>query len=217
MKPKQFLLLGMIFTLTSCGHLLDGRSFIGEMERESDPFLVPGRDFRTVAGDSGRSYRSAHEIMERTPANYRSKEEYEYQRSLMTELTIRENQLNERERLRYQQVAAYLPSESEKIYYLSLTPYERESYIAARTNYSDRRSGRAPASLQASSSFDQHQSTGISMGMSKDHVLGVFGHPHRVDVAGNPRLENERWAFVENGRVRYVYFEGGRVQGWALD
>lgn len=216
MKRHKILIILFCLNLISCTHLFEGRQFISEMDRESDSFLVPGRDFRTVPGDSGQAYRTAEEIMERTPANYRTKEEYEYQRSLMDELQWRENQLTEIEMARYRQVGAYLPSESEKIYYLSLSPYERDSYIQSKSAEVER-NVRAPASMGRPSLFTTHETTSIALGMDKDRVLGVFGHPSRVDVAGNPAHENERWAFVENGRVRYVYFEAGVVQGWALD
>lgn len=216
MKTQKLLIIIFCLSLMSCTHLFEGRSFITEMDRETDSFLVPGRDFRTISGDSGRAYRSAEEIMERTPANYRSKEDYEYQRSLMNELEWRENQLSETEMTRYRQLGAYLPSESEKIYYLSLSRYERESYIQSKSLQTER-NARAPASVKNHSLFNTVETTSIALGMNKDRVLGVFGHPNRVDVAGNPAHENERWAFVENGRVRYVYFEAGVVQGWALD
>lgn len=223
MKTTYFQVFTILLSLSSCAQLIEGRSFISEMDKETDLFLVPGRDFRTVSGDSGKMYRSDHEIMERTPANYRSKEEYLQQKSLLNELTWRENQLSEQERIRYQQVAGYLPTESEKIYFLSLSPYEREDYLNARGAYPSEQAqemghmGRSPASVLSYSSYGESQSTGIALGMNKDRVMDVYGHPTRVDVAGNPRLENERWAFIENGRVRYVYFEGGVVQGWAMD
>lgn len=223
MKHKYFQVLILSLSLTSCAQLLEGRSFISEMDRETDLFLVPGRDFRTVSGDTGRAYRSGQEIMERTPANYRSKEEYLQQKSLLKELSWRESQLSEHERLRYQQVSSYLPTESEKIYFLSLSAFERERYLEARGAFEAEPSppmsslGRFPASGTAPLALEHWQYSSISLGMDKDRVMDIYGHPTRVDVAGNPRLENERWAFIENGRVRYVYFEGGVVQGWAMD
>ena len=57
----------------------------------------------------------------------------------------------------------------------------------------------------------------LFLGMDKKEVVEVWGKPARVEIAGNPKNQNERWSFVEDGNVRQVYFEGGRVQGWALD
>ena len=52
--------------------------------------------------------------------------------------------------------------------------------------------------------------------MSKVQVIDMWGRPARIEVAGNPSNENEKWAFYENGRVKFVYFEGGTVQGWQI-
>ena len=57
----------------------------------------------------------------------------------------------------------------------------------------------------------------LFLGMNKSEVTQVWGKPARVEVAGNPINQNERWSFKEDGNVRQVYFEGGKVQGWALD
>ena len=52
--------------------------------------------------------------------------------------------------------------------------------------------------------------------MSKTEVQRIWGSPSRVDVAGNPKMENERWSFYHNGRVKTVFFESGRVEGWEI-
>lgn len=57
----------------------------------------------------------------------------------------------------------------------------------------------------------------IFYGMGKNDVIRVWGKPGRVEIAGHPSYENERWSFFEGGEVKQVYFESGRVQGWALD
>ena len=41
-----------------------------------------------------------------------------------------------------------------------------------------------------------------------------MGKPMRVEIAGNPRYENERWLYRMNGASKYIYFESGQVQGW---
>lgn len=59
--------------------------------------------------------------------------------------------------------------------------------------------------------------TDIYYGMGKSDVIRAWGKPARVEIAGHPSYENERWSFYEGGEVKQVYFESGRVQGWALD
>ena len=51
-------------------------------------------------------------------------------------------------------------------------------------------------------------------GMSKSDVMNNWGEPRRVEIAGNPSFENERWLYSVNGATKYIYFESGRVQGW---
>ncbi len=242
MKRQTILLNLSVFalmSLTSCSHLYEGRTFIDEMERESDGLFVAGRDFQVVPGDSGQAYRSDEEIMMRTPASYRSKDEFLERQTLQGELARRENNLSEMDRREYQRVSPYLESESERIYYLTLSPRDRSQYIHARiqggiqqdvsaispevTGY-----GRSPASFDLShtvmayepefSSFREISSVpDITLGMDKRTVTQSMGQPTRVEVAGNPRHENERWIYMEGRKQKFVYFEGGRVNGWVLE
>lgn len=208
----------LAFILTSCASLTENRSFVDQMDRNSDGLFVPGRDFRVVPGDSGHAYRSPEEIMERTPASYRSKDQILEQRSLMTELQQREQALNHMERQEYLRAQEFLESESERLYYLSLSTQDRRHYIQARSY------GSPGPSEQISVGHSQffretggyHQSR-LGLGMSKQDVTQAWGQPSRVEVAGNPRHENERWAYIEGRQVRYIYFENGRVNGWTLD
>lgn len=61
------------------------------------------------------------------------------------------------------------------------------------------------------------QNEEIIVGMPKNAVERSWGYPVRVDVAGDPRFENERWAYNRHGTIQYVYFENGQVKGWAAD
>ena len=65
MKNSLFGLM-MVLQLTGCA-FMENRTFITEMEQESDGVFVAGRDFRTVPGDTGKAYRSREDIMMRTP------------------------------------------------------------------------------------------------------------------------------------------------------
>ncbi len=50
--------------------------------------------------------------------------------------------------------------------------------------------------------------------MSKNDIVASLGKPARVEIAGNPSYENERWVYQFNGSSKYIYFESGVVQGW---
>ena len=62
-----------------------------------------------------------------------------------------------------------------------------------------------------------HLERGIQIGMSKTQVEQLWGRPVNIEVAGDPRYENERWSFYHQGKMNYVYFESGEVQGWSLE
>lgn len=199
-----------------CAQLLERRSFIDEMNHE-DAFFMAGRDFRTVPGDSGEMQRNRRDLMARTPASYRSKEEYETQRSLEQELERRENGLSEHERLVYQQAKSVLPTSSERIYYLNLPRHERQNYLRMRMSdaepYAHSDQERRSLSLLEEREMSPPS---LQVGMDKDVVINMMGRPTRVDVAGDPRFENERWIYGQNGSTSYVYFEDGQVHGWTF-
>lgn len=211
----KILSLALIWQLVGCAHMLENRSFIDQMDNQQEDIFVPGEDFAYVPGDSGVPYRSKEEIAMRTPASeYESKRSAENS-SLYRELSYRERRLSVREREMYNFVRDQLETPSEKIYYLSLSPTERREYLDSRkVDYPQvgyRRGGaRGLASLQPV------YRNSLELGMTKDDVVNVWGRPARVEVAGNPTHENERWAFYENGSIKYVYFEGGAVQGWNI-
>lgn len=54
----------------------------------------------------------------------------------------------------------------------------------------------------------------VGMGMTKEEVMDQLGRPSKVEVAGNPENENERWGYLANGAMKYIYFESGYVEGW---
>ena len=65
--------------------------------------------------------------------------------------------------------------------------------------------------------YDLKDNNELLLGMDKKTVMKKWGRPTRIDVAGNPTNENERWSFYYNGKVRQVYFEKGVVNGWVID
>ena len=208
--------------ISGCAGILGGRSFISEMEGQNDRFFAPGQDFRLVSGDSGQISRTPQEIVHRTPASAKTELQLRREKSLKEELIQKEKRLSSRERERYFKIKDQLGSDSEKIYYLDLYPQERDQYLQAkrptisnrpRNSRYKRLPGRGLASLRP-----YHQRRGeLFLGMSKNEVLQTWGRPGKIDIAGNPRYQNERWAFFAGGGVYYVFFEGGIVQGWQLN
>ena len=200
-----------LFLLSGCAAL--ERSFVEEMERDSDGYLVAGRDFPVVGGDTGQAFRSKEEIAKRTPASLRKRTKEKEELSLKEELSQKVEQMDETELATYTQDIKYLPLDSDKLYYLSLGAGDRLQYIQTKKQeyYDDQ--GTAKDIVQ------QHsiRSSEIYLGMSKDEVMHLWGKPTKVQFAGNPKYQNELWYFNEDGSYKQVFFEGGKVNGWALD
>lgn len=210
---KVFLLVGTMALGSSCALMLPDRSFVEQMDTEDDGYYNPGRDFPVVSGDTGEMRRSSEEIKRRTPASERSSRLNKEAMSISEELVKKEDSLSEEELSRYTLDKKFLQTDSDKLYYISLSSNERSDYIA--TKKSDLRDD-----LDLKRNMLQKRSihgAELFLGMDKSEVVEVWGKPARVEIAGNPANQNERWSFREDGSLRQVYFEGGKVQGWALD
>jgi hypothetical protein len=213
MQSYKKLIVGLLLIfMTSCGTLQ--RSFIDQMDRESDGMVVPGKDFPVIGGDSGEVFRNKEEIHLRTPASERGDSRRKNVASIRQELAAKEEALQVEEEIdQYRKDLRFLPSDSDKLYYLSLQGEERSRYIETKKEdtLEDKKGSQ--------NLVDKHSVRGsaLYLGMEKEQVLKNWGRPSKVDIAGNPKLQNERWSFVEDGNIRQVYFEGGKVQGWALD
>lgn len=206
----------VLATVTGCAALLEQRSYIDEMERESDGFFVAGRDFPVTNGDTGEAYRSRAEIKRRTPASSRSKEIEKEKSSLEQELQEKVAQLDDESLQNYYRDTKYLESDSERLYYLSMSGSERTEYINTKiTDLADEETlkGDSREFLKRRSVHSRP----IAQGMTKDDVKELWGKPTRIEVAGHPKFENERWSFFEGSTVKFIYFESGKVQGWSLD
>jgi len=201
----KLVLLMTLSCLMSCA-FMPQRSYLAEMEHDDSSFFEPRKDFNVIPGDEGISWRSDEDWRARTPAD-------EFQLKNEREKKVMENHLRKLEaaqsegaKKHYDQIKKHLPSTSEKIYFLSLRGrVEREEYLSARGIETDSRPliGRAIASQGA-----------LSLGMSKADVESSWGAPVRVDFAGNPQLENERWVYHADGAAKYIFFESGKVGGW---
>lgn len=202
--------------LAGCSGISMNRSFISQMDRESDPLFVPGQDFRLTPGDTGKAYRGRREILRRTPMSIREGNQQD-DPSLYKELYDKESRLNQAEETRYRHVRSYFESPSEKIYYLSLPPRERESYLLSKGIERDEWGPQYLKEAMNPQNMDFLAPSGLSVGMSKGEVLTQWGRPERIDVSGHPQNENERWTFYQSGRSRRVYFESGFVEGWETE
>lgn len=211
---KQLSMLTMTGLLAaSCAAFMPDRSFIEEMNRESDPFLQAGKDFPVVSGDTGEAYRSRDEVKKRTPSSERERKQNLETASIKQELEQKEADIPEELLEQYSKDKKFLPTDSDKLYYLSLGASERSNYIQTKRQDMAEDQGKGQDFVQKRSVHAGE----IYLGMGKSQVVQVWGKPSRVEIAGNPKHQNERWSFVEDGNVKQIYFESGKVQGWALD
>ncbi len=211
-----FLLYLVSFLFYGCSALLEERSFVDEMDRDSDGFFVAGRDFPVTSGDSGEAFRSRSEILKRTPASKRRKAIEDEKLSIENELRDKLAQEDEEDLRKFHRDSEYMESDSEKLYYLSMGAQERTNYVNTKIQeLSDEESLKKDSRefLKRRSVRSQE----IAEGMSKDDVVSLWGKPTKIEVAGHPKFENERWSFAEGGQVKRIYFEAGKVQGWSLD
>lgn len=210
---SKITILSLVMAQYGCSLLIPDRSFIEEMEREDGAFFRPGQDFPVVTGDSGDVYRSREEIKKRTPLSERNQKKIKEELSLEEELKEKEENLSEYENQNYLEAKEYLLTTSDKLYYLSLTEREKARYISTR------KTDLANEVEEKMNMVRRHSihSKKLVVGMEKSEVIELWGKPAKIEIAGNPKFENERWSFLEGGAVRQIYFEGGRLQGWAID
>ena len=208
-----FLLGASLLLATGCSGFLPGRSYIEEMNRESDPILQAGKDFPVVSGDTGEAYRGRSEIQKRTPANERNRKQVKEEESIKEELLQKEANIPEDYLERYTKDKKYLPTDSDKLYYLSLSLAERDNYINLKRQDMQDDQGKGQDFIQKHSIRNGE----LYLGMAKLQVIKLWGKPSHVEIAGNPKNQNERWSFIEDGSIKQIYFESGIVQGWALD
>jgi len=194
---------------SSCA-FLEHRDFENEMSeyRMDDPMFIPHQDFAVVPGDSGRYHRSNDIISSRTPATAQTRDRQIYNESLKRELRGLENNLTDSEYSDYIKYRDQIGGDSEKIYFLRLSKLERINYLGAKAIST-------PRYYTVNENRMAAYSNDIVLGMQKNEVLRSWGQPIRKEVSGDPRYENERWAFRRNGTVSYIYFSGGVVEGWS--
>jgi hypothetical protein len=209
-RPFKSLLFSLTVTqILGCSQFVSHRDYLSEMDQEDSRYFNPRQDFPVVAGDTGRSWATDKEILKRTPASSEDLATERNRLSLEQELNNLEHNLSSTEHSIYQKYRHKLMTTSERIYYLKLPHHDRNDYLVNR-GFVENSPSRSPA---REVKFGL-RSTEIALGMSKEDVKHSWGHPSRVEVAGNPSYENERWLYERNGATKYIYFESGRVEGW---
>ncbi len=207
MTRQFFFILVCLTQLYSCSYL-PGCSYFAEMENEQSDYFTPRKDFAVVVGDTGKDWDTEEEIQARVPKTNEEIAEQKETVRLHEELTQLESRQNSRAYDFYQRHKYKMASTSERIYFLSLPQNERRDYLENR-GYLEVEPERVPASEVR---FGLRMSD-LNQGMSKEDVLESWGNPLKVEVAGNPSHENERWLYDVNGAMKYVYFESGYVAG----
>lgn len=202
---KNLVFLILIMGLTSCSQFKTHRDYVAEMERDDSSFFNPRVDFPVVAGDTGRDWESTSDRKNRTPASVDEIQDNKSRRYLTQELRKLEGQQSDNALEQYEKNKHHFKTTSEKIYFLKLSQFERKDYLASRGFIKEETSPRQIFAMRDSK---------VASGMSKSQVMENWGEPNRVEVAGNPSYENERWLYSVNGATKYIYFESGVVRGW---
>ena len=202
---KNLVFLILLMGLTSCSQFMTHRDYVAEMERDDSSFFNPRVDFPVVAGDTGRDWESTSDRKNRTPASVDEIQDNESRRFLTQELRKLEGQQSDNALEQYEKNKHHFKTTSEKIYFLKLSQFERKDYLASRGFIKEETSPRQIFAMRDSK---------VASGMSKSQVMENWGEPNRVEVAGNPSYENERWLYSVNGATKYIYFESGVVRGW---
>lgn len=200
----------VLLALSACADFPSGRSYLSEMEHDDSTFFQPEEDFPVVAGDEQIKGMSMDEYRRhRMPRSREDRMGDRQTQALNQELRSLEGAQHEDELEFYQLHKKKFANNSERIYFLKLPRGERRQYLQDRGFIESPR--RAPASYSQALGARRPE---VNLGMTKDDVMGTLGKPVRVEIAGNPSFENERWLYSFNGNSKYIYFESGVVQGW---
>ncbi len=230
MRFRTVNLIFILFTLMSCTQF-PYRTYTEEMEEEDYSFFNPREDFPVVSGDNGRDWISEGDRIRRTPASDVFMAEEKSKRALRSELRELEYMQSDDDMDFYNAHKDKFGSASEKIFFLNLPVEERRDYLVdrgflaplpskQRKSMSAQSEKVSVSNHDSSSSFSGFndpfivRSNDVTLGMNKSDVLESMGRPLQVEIAGNPRNENERWLYELNGASKYIYFEAGEVQGW---
>ena len=208
----NFFIFIILFLNAGCSSWLHQRTFLKEMDEVKDGFFIPRKDFEVISGDTGKQFRSKREIERRTPLTAKKRQKRDLNNFLSSELNDKESRLSKRESRRYRSNRELFDSDSERIYYLNLPMEDRLGYLSRkrgdlrRLDFKD--TGYSNLERRA---IRKRQ---LFVGMTKGAVRRSWGSPEKVEYAGNPRMENEKWTFYHGRSRKNVFFESGIVQGW---
>lgn len=204
---KPFLNFVFLLLFWSCSHLTSSNEFAA-VDDASLVLFRPHVDFPVLEGDrfdsstktwSLRAIASNKEI-----SNDRSRNSYE------ENLDELESVQSDYDLKLYNQFKNQLGTFSEKEYFLELSTQDKEAYLISRGLLPSRRED----TQRLGPDLFHLRRNQVGQGMNKDQVIDSLGQPIRIEIAGNPRNQNERWFYQLNGAPRYIYFEAGAVQGW---
>jgi len=207
---RHFRFCFLLISLISCSQFQTQRSYLSEMEHDDSTFFAPKEDFPVVAGDTGRYWASEKERNQRTPHSEQDVAEDRAKLALKAELRTLEGNQSETAMEFYEKYRDKLQTTSERIYFLKLSNSDRRDYLETR-GFMQSPSKNA---YTANEKMFARRHSEILLGMKKNEVVGTWGKPTRVEIAGNPSYQNERWVYNMNGATKYIYFESGEVQGW---
>jgi hypothetical protein len=208
---KEWSMVFVLFSMVSCDSLLIHREHEDVMDNEGESLFQPNKDFPVLSGDPGKKQMTKEEWDERIPKNKEEKKQFSQVQMLQKELSDLEDNLNDHEYEHYQLHKEKLSSISEKIYFLKISSIKQRDFFLFNK-------GKLDTFTQVNTDVRQAiRERSVVVGMSKEAVMQSWGRPVRVEVAGNPRWENERWSFLEYGKMKTVYFERGVVSGWDMD
>ena len=209
---SNFCILIILFLSTGCSSWVHQRTFLKEMDEMKDGFFIPRDDFEIVSGDSGKQFRSKREIARRTPLTNKKRRKRDLNNYLSNELNYKEGRLTKRESRRYRDNRELFDSDSERIYYLNLPIEDRLGYLSRRRG--DLR--RLDFKDTGYSSLEKRaiKKRQLFVGMTKSAVRRSWGSPEKVEYAGSPQMQNEKWTFYHGRSRKNVFFESGIVQVW---
>ena len=212
-KVLKLLRILLVASIASSCAGFDHRDYSEVMEGHAtqDLTFLPHIDFPVVSGDEGDYGGGIDVIIARTPGYKNEKKVTSHEESLRAELIKLEQGLDESHQSDYLKYRSKFDSDSARIYYLGLRePREKYRYLKTiglvkeTPNQSYSAGDRSIAGL----------SNDIVFGMNKKDVKRIWGEPVRIDYSGQKNQENERWAYRRDESVKFIYFDGGKVEGW---
>jgi hypothetical protein len=209
MSFRRLIIFFVLTSSVSCAQFHQGKSILAGSGFDHRRFFRPHHDFPVIEGDVDENWstpfsQTGREIASDQNPLGRS------ERFLKSELQQLEARQDLEDLQFYNRHKHQFKTSSEKIYFLKLPHYERKDYLVGRGFMNPSK----PAPESYSDKVFSLNKNDVNLGMKKEDVLSSCGKPLKVEIAGNPRHQNERWLYRFDGAPKYIYFESGEVQGW---